>query len=160
MLKTKSGFTIVELLIVIVVIAILAAISIVAYNGIQNRSYASSIQADLASFSKKIEIAKIDSSDGLYPVVLTQPLGVSFSRSAYKADRNNLYYVVSPDRTQYALGGVSKAGDAQGYVVLNGSVQANSAVSDVTVRGLVGASASQVAYSWNSSVGTWQSWVN
>jgi prepilin-type N-terminal cleavage/methylation domain-containing protein len=33
-----SGFTIVELLIVIVVIAILAALSVVAYNGIQNRA--------------------------------------------------------------------------------------------------------------------------
>ena len=37
-LKTTKGFTIVELLIVIVVIAILAAISIVAYTGIQNRA--------------------------------------------------------------------------------------------------------------------------
>jgi prepilin-type N-terminal cleavage/methylation domain-containing protein len=37
-MKTKSGFTIVELLIVIVVIAILATISIVAYNGIQSRA--------------------------------------------------------------------------------------------------------------------------
>lgn len=37
-LKTSKGFTIVELLIVIVVIAILAAISIVAYTGIQNRA--------------------------------------------------------------------------------------------------------------------------
>jgi prepilin-type N-terminal cleavage/methylation domain-containing protein len=36
MKRTMSGFTIVELLIVIVVIAILAAISVVAYTGIQN----------------------------------------------------------------------------------------------------------------------------
>ena len=36
--KNKKGFTIVELLIVIVVIAILAAITIVAYNGIQTRA--------------------------------------------------------------------------------------------------------------------------
>lgn len=38
MQKTKSGFTIVELLIVIVVIAILATISVVAYSGIQQRA--------------------------------------------------------------------------------------------------------------------------
>lgn len=38
MQKTKSGFTIVELLIVIVVIAILAAISVVSYTGIQARA--------------------------------------------------------------------------------------------------------------------------
>lgn len=38
MFKNKSGFTIVELLIVIVVIAILASISLVAYNSIQSRA--------------------------------------------------------------------------------------------------------------------------
>lgn len=52
MYKTKSGFTIVELLIVIVVIAILAAISIVAYSGIQERSRASAIASDIKQLDK------------------------------------------------------------------------------------------------------------
>ena len=36
--KKQTGFTIVELLIVIVVIGILAAITIVAFNGVQQRA--------------------------------------------------------------------------------------------------------------------------
>ncbi len=53
--SNKRGFTIVELLIVIVVIAILAAISIVAYNGIQNRGKTSAGAALAGQIVKKAE---------------------------------------------------------------------------------------------------------
>lgn len=50
-----QGFTIVELLIVVVVIAILAAITIVSYNGITNRANDMSVQNDLRNIAKKFE---------------------------------------------------------------------------------------------------------
>lgn len=160
MKKAQAGFTIVELLIVIVVIAILAAISIVAYNGIQNRSYASTIQSDLAGFAKKLELIKIDSSDGLYPTSPTQAMGFNFSKLAYKVDRNNVYYAASPDRTQYALGVISRAGDSIGFVLINGSIQTNSGVGFDSTRALVGSSTASTGHAWNGSTGTWASWTN
>lgn len=46
--RASKAFTIVELLVVIVVIGILAAITVVAYNGIQNRVKIAVIQTELA----------------------------------------------------------------------------------------------------------------
>lgn len=61
----SRGFTIVELLIVIVVIAILAAITIVAYNGIQARARDNIRYQDVKSIMKALELYKADK--GYYP---------------------------------------------------------------------------------------------
>ncbi len=61
----QKGFTIVELLIVIVIIAILAAISIVAYNGIQQRARDSQRLQDVKTIAKAMEAYYID--NGVYP---------------------------------------------------------------------------------------------
>lgn len=61
----KKGFTIVELLIVIVVIGILAAITIVAYNGIQLRARDADRVSDISQIQKKLEIYK--AINGVYP---------------------------------------------------------------------------------------------
>lgn len=63
--RRLQGFTIVELLIVIVVIAILAAISVVAYNGIQQRATNAKTEQALASWLKAIKLYKADK--GTYP---------------------------------------------------------------------------------------------
>lgn len=57
------GFTIVELLVVIVVIAVLAAVTIVAYNGIQTRAQNSKMSSDLAIFRKAIQAARVNSGE-------------------------------------------------------------------------------------------------
>lgn len=63
--KTIKGFTIVELLIVIVVIGILAAIVIVAYNGIQKRAMNTGRMSELKSWQKSFEAYK--ATYGQYP---------------------------------------------------------------------------------------------
>lgn len=65
MKKTKSGFTIVELLIVIVVIGILAAITIVAYNGIQQRAQNAQRIAAAKDWQKRI--IAYTATNGAYP---------------------------------------------------------------------------------------------
>ena len=59
----KTGFTIVELLIVVVVIAILASITIVAYNGIRERSQSSALATTLKSASQKVQAYAVDNAD-------------------------------------------------------------------------------------------------
>lgn len=65
--KSRSGFTIVELLIVIVIISILATITIVAYNGIQQRARDTKRSSDVASIQKVLEVYKAQSNDDTYP---------------------------------------------------------------------------------------------
>ena len=70
-IKNKNqGFTIVELLIVVVVIAILAAITIVSYNGITSRANASAAKSTAATWQKKVELYYAENS--AYPTTLAQ----------------------------------------------------------------------------------------
>lgn len=56
MRNSKSGFTIVELLIVVVVIGILATIALVAYNGITKRGQDAQIRSVANQFSKAFQV--------------------------------------------------------------------------------------------------------
>lgn len=78
--KEYKGFTIVELLIVIVIIGILAAITIVSYNGIQSRARETSLKSDLTNIAKQIEVFH---ADGDYPAndAQLQSINAKFSFS-------------------------------------------------------------------------------
>ncbi len=101
-----SGFTIVELLMVIVVIAILAAITIVAYNGLQTRAITSQVKAGLTQSQKTIELAKVTGGE-LYPGSLTFPssgivqnyyqrdTGTGYCTDAYSSKDQKVQYHVT-----------------------------------------------------------------
>lgn len=79
-LQSQRGFTIVELLIVIVVIGILAAIVIVAYNGITNNARNNAWRSDTQNLAKIAEI--VNTEEGSYPTGTdTATLEASFNQT-------------------------------------------------------------------------------
>ncbi len=61
----KSGFTIIELVVVMVVIGILAALVVVAYNGVVLKSKESALASDMSNARKSLEMYNIE--HGYYP---------------------------------------------------------------------------------------------
>jgi prepilin-type N-terminal cleavage/methylation domain-containing protein len=71
----SPAFTIVELLVVIVVIGILAAITIVAYTGISSKATVASLQSDLSNAKKQLALYQVDY--GIYPTANVCPAVLS-----------------------------------------------------------------------------------
>lgn len=127
--KTKDiGFTIVELLIVIVIIGILAAITIVAYNGIQNRANDTTVQSDMRNLAMKVR--ELEAINGNLPAASGSSgiVGLSrfpITRGAYSTSSHNVYYCTGDisGTTQFAVGAVSKSGRKFAYSSIAGAFE-------------------------------------
>lgn len=86
----QKGFTIVELLIVIVVIAILAAITIVAFSGIQDRARQSKINSDLGMLEKAIHAARVSKDASLRYITINTHTGGSCYNKPSDTDLSTL----------------------------------------------------------------------
>ncbi len=102
----RRGFTIVELLIVIVIIAILAALTYVGYTAISNRAIDSTLKSDLTQAAKKLNYDKVDNND-------SYPLGPSVPSSIAASDGNTFEY--TSDGTSYCLSITSTKSNSLSY---------------------------------------------
>jgi len=143
--NNTSGFTIVELLIVIVVIAILAAITIVAYNGIQNRAKRSALQSDLTNSAKKLEIYKYTpGNDEQYPNDLSTA-GVTNTNLAYSRSGTNYCLVAVNGTESYYVSNTSSKPQQGACVVtdqLVGWWGLNNSATDISGNSLNGTASS------------------
>ena len=101
MLNFKSrtiyrGFTIVELLVVIVVIGILATITIVSYTGISQRAIIASLTSDLDNASKQLKLFQIDNSN--YPTTIDCSIPDSSTNKCIKASVGTSYQYIPYNR--------------------------------------------------------------
>jgi len=136
-IKSK-GFTIVELLIVIVVIAILAAITIVAYNGIQARAHTTAQKTTAENLAKKVEA--YNSINNTYP---------SLTDASSRATTAQLG--LDPSTSLSGSGitlGTAASGNADGVVELRLCSSTASALSGST------AASGYVVYVWDTTLGT------
>jgi len=81
--KSERGFTIVELLIVIVVIGILAAITIVSFNGVTAKANATSAKAAASAVLKKAEAYNARENGSGYPLLGTDLTSTAAQSEAY-----------------------------------------------------------------------------
>ena len=64
--KSRVGFTIVELLVVIVILAILATITVVAFKGVQDKANNASVDSAMDTYAKALQLYR--TNNGRYPL--------------------------------------------------------------------------------------------
>ncbi len=101
----QHGFTIVELLVVIVVIGILAAITVVSYTGISQKAIVAMLQSDLGNSAQKLKLYRVEHD--AYPVTLDGsncPTGPADTNYCLKPSSGNTFaYSSSSPYSSFSL---------------------------------------------------------
>ena len=162
MKKDGNGFTIVELLIVI---AVLAAISIAAYTNFQSRAHASVVQSDLTNAMKKLKLHRVTEA---YPTTTDQlrALDITVGKNSYEANtiQANFYYCLNKETDELAIG-ARTPGNKDLFIITSSEAVKRMTIIDgnrtCQAIGLTGISDSSAYYTYGylNSTGGWQSWV-
>lgn len=167
--QTSRGFTIVELLIVIVVIAILASIGIVAYSGIQGRAHDSAVQQDLRQIGMTLELFRAD--QGRFPEAMNwlhdnfDDYRITVSHGSYADTYFNLLYCTASSHSRYTVVAQSRSGAVyytghEGQVRLSDGTSAFAQGNGATIcRQVSGDNNMGVRGQTGYLNGTWRAWT-
>lgn len=115
----KKGFTIVELLVVIVVIGILAAITIVSYTGISQRAITSSLQSDLSNAAQQLKLFQVDNS--AFPLTINCTSPDSSTNKCIKNSNGNSFTYNANNNVNPQTFGLTATNGSQSYNVSQSS---------------------------------------
>ncbi|MEO5948894.1 MAG: prepilin-type N-terminal cleavage/methylation domain-containing protein [Candidatus Saccharimonas sp.] len=105
MRNKRSGFTIVELLVVIVLIAILVTVTIVTFIGISQRAHITAVKSDLSNAAKSLTMS--NAVDGTYPPDLAsaalKPSGDTTYQYTYTSATNSYCLTAISDDIAYMI---------------------------------------------------------
>jgi prepilin-type N-terminal cleavage/methylation domain-containing protein len=164
----QKGFSIVELLVVIVTIGILATIVIVSYKGIQSRGYDASVQSDLEGMQGILEAyrARDDGSNDSHQYPLDAStlatLSIKASKGSYDTTvNNNLVYCITDTGAnaykEYKLIALSKSGAI--FLMTHDGFIANSLTASNLNASLCSSFSMTLVSNGLSAPNTWQAWV-
>lgn len=164
----KEGFTVVELLIVIVVIAILTTLAIVGFNTLQGRAHDTSVQNDLGEIVKRIQM--YHAINGVYPAGNAQlaTAGIKVNKNSFGSPYNNgsgtfnVLYCRMPATapTEFALVAYSQTGN--GFQYSKGGAlgkYTGPKTGSVAMCAAAGVTMTGTERDWFYENGAWQSYV-
>lgn len=110
----QKGFSIVEIIVIVVVIGILASIVVVSYNGVQNNAHDTSVRSDLENIAGQLEAYRTRQTNisQQFPNTASQlgSIGFNISKDSYDTSLAvNLVYCVNSTSQEFALAAASKS---------------------------------------------------
>lgn len=113
--NNEDGFTLVELLIVVVIIGILAAIAIPIFMNQQKAAYDAGLQSDLRNFGTALETTKVI-NNGKYDVTAARsPISYKSAVASFSPSTNNWLVCVPKSGESFAIYARSASGNAFVY---------------------------------------------